>query len=99
MSLAENRIRYETAVTFADQVREVLAGVETMLIAKNAAYGDAALNPVRIFSRADAGEQIRVRIDDKLSRLARGAAAGEDQVDDLLGYLVLLKIYERTVNG
>lgn len=89
------QILNQAAATFADEVDAVLADVRRMLIAKNQAYGDAALNPVRIFSRADAGEQIRVRIDDKLSRLARGAAAGEDQVDDLLGYMVLLKILER----
>ena len=40
-------------------------------------------------------EQIRVRIDDKLSRLARGQAAGEDVVLDLIGYLVLLRVAER----
>lgn len=90
-----DQILNQAAATFADEVDAVLADVRRMLIAKNQAYGDAALNPVRIFSRADAGEQICVRIDDKLSRLARGAAAGEDQVDDLLGYLVLLKIHER----
>jgi len=46
--------------------------VERLLLAKNAAYGNSALQPVRIFSKADAVEQLRVRIDDKLSRLARG---------------------------
>ena len=33
-----------------------------------------------------------LRIDDKISRLMRGAAAGEDVERDLLGYLVLLRI-------
>ena len=56
------------------------------------AYGDSAFDPVRIFSQADPVEQIRVRIDDKLSRLGRGKAAGEDVEQDLLGYLVLLRI-------
>ena len=65
------------------------------LIEKNAAYGNAALDPVRIFSRANPSEQIRVRIDDKLSRLARGSAAGEDVIRDLLGYLILLRVSER----
>ncbi|ALJ19505.1 hypothetical protein AOA12_06125 [Microbacterium sp. No. 7] len=64
-----------------------------MLIEKNAAYGDSALDPVRIFSKAPADEQIRVRIDDKLSRLARGSEyPGDDTVMDLIGYLVLLII-------
>ena len=33
-----------------------------------------------------------VRIDDKLSRLAKGPQAGEDAVLDLIGYLVLLRV-------
>ena len=69
------------------------ASLAEMLIEKNIAYGDSALNPVRVFSRGmDAGAQILVRIDDKLSRIARGSAAGEDAVLDLLGYLVLYRI-------
>jgi hypothetical protein len=67
-----------------------------MLIEKNHAYGDSALDPVRIFSKADPVEQIKVRIDDKLSRLARGAAAGEDVERDLIGYLVLLRVARRS---
>ncbi len=66
-----------------------------VLVEKNTAYGNSALEPVRVFSRASAEEQILVRLDDKLSRLARGQAAGEDVVLDLLGYLVLLRIARR----
>lgn len=64
-----------------------------MLLAKNRQYGDSALNPVRIFSRSDTVEQIKVRIDDKLSRIARGNGEGnEDAVLDLIGYLIMLRI-------
>jgi hypothetical protein len=66
--------------------------LKDMLLAKNAAYGCSALDPVRIFSKADPVEQIRVRLDDKLSRLARGTAAGEDVEADLCGYLILLRV-------
>lgn len=64
-----------------------------LLIEKNRKYGDSALNPARVFSKADAAEQIKVRLDDKLSRL-RSAQADEDEdvVQDLLGYLILLRI-------
>jgi hypothetical protein len=72
----------------------VCLDVWDMLDVKNVAYGNSALDPVRIFSKADAAEQLRVRIDDKLSRLVRGHAAGEDALHDLLGYLVLLKVAE-----
>jgi len=67
-----------------------LALLRTLLL-KNAAYGDSALNPVRIFSKADAVEQIKVRFDDKISRLSRGSDAGEDVELDLIGYLILLR--------
>jgi hypothetical protein len=66
-----------------------------MLLAKNKAYGDSAINPLRVFSSADPAEQLRVRIDDKLSRLARGEQkeqVPEDTVRDLIGYLVLLLV-------
>lgn len=76
--------------------REILDScheVAHMLIRKNIAYGDSALNPVRIFSRADAREQLHVRIDDKLSRMMRGTDyPGDNDIDDLIGYLILLKI-------
>jgi hypothetical protein len=57
---------------------------------KNDAYGDSALDPVRIFSKANATEQILIRIDDKISRLIRGKEFGDDDtLRDLLGYLLL----------
>jgi hypothetical protein len=69
-----------------------LDGVKDLLAQKNAAYGNSAGNPVRIFSRADDVEQLRVRIDDKLSRVARGGpdATTEELINDLIGYLALL---------
>ena len=72
--------------------------IKAMLLEKNAAYGNSALDPVRIFSQANTIEQIRVRIDDKLSRLARGRVFGdEDTILDLIGYLVLLRVAVRVV--
>lgn len=72
-------------------LRECL-GVAEILIQKNAAYGNSALEPMRVFSKASTVEQILVRLDDKLSRLARGSEAGEDVILDLMGYLVLLRL-------
>lgn len=68
--------------------------VTNLLLEKNDAYGDSALNPVSIFSRGDATESLCARIDDKLMRIkSRGITdATEDTVQDLIGYLILLKI-------
>lgn len=63
------------------------------LLDKNRKYGNSALDPVRVFSRANALEQLRVRADDKLSRLASGQAdEDEDVLMDLCGYLVLMMV-------
>ena len=72
--------------TVCDELKE-------LLLEKNRKYGDSALNPVRVFSKSDNLEQIRVRIDDKLSRLRNQQQdEDEDVVNDLIGYLVLLKV-------
>ena len=64
-----------------------------MLLDKNMKYGDSALNPVRVMSKSDSVEQIKVRIDDKLSRLSSGSLTDdEDVINDLIGYFILLKI-------
>lgn len=79
----------ETQFTIA----QVCDEIKEMLIAKNKSYGDSALNPVRIFSTSDSVEQLHVRIDDKLSRITRGGSyIGDNDIDDLIGYLILLKI-------
>lgn len=74
-------------------IRAICTDLAAMLIAKNEAYGDSALRPLGIFAKGSAEELIRARIDDKLNRIRnRPDAFGEDAIDDLLGYLVLLKI-------
>ena len=81
----------DRAVIFLNRVGELLRE-------KNRAYGDSAANPVRIFSRADSAEAIKVRIDDKLSRVARGSEfiETEDVIKDLVGYLALLAAVTET---
>ena len=82
-----------------DRFKEDLTGalfeIEKLLLEKNKAYGDSALDPVRIFSKSDVIEQLNVRIDDKLSRLKRGKDAGEDVILDLLGYLLIYRIQQK----
>lgn len=83
----------DDAWRFRRDVELTLSGIGEMLVSKNERYGNSALDPVRIFSRAETAEQIKVRIDDKLSRLARGTGEETEDVElDLLGYLVLLRI-------
>ena len=75
----------------------VCGHLQELLLAKNKAYGNSALEPLRIFSKASADEQLKVRIDDKLSRIALGEETDkvpEQTVWDLAGYLVLYLVWE-----
>ena len=77
-------------------IKQVCDDVRRVLLEKNRAYGNSALDPLRIFSKADRLEQLNVRIDDKLSRIARGREfAGDDTELDLIGYLVLRRVARR----
>ena len=88
-----NEVPADVANPFPAKVRAILSEIGDTLIAKNEQYGNSALEPVRIFSKASAVEQIKVRMDDKISRLVRGNGEGdEDAQADLLGYIVLLTI-------
>jgi|TARA_X000001382_G_scaffold124676_1_gene109434 non-homologous end joining protein Ku len=65
-----------------------------LLKEKNSAYGNTALNPPNIFSKLDSTEAICARLDDKLSRIKNRGINDktEDTVDDIIGYLLLLKM-------
>jgi hypothetical protein len=77
------------------QIADVCNKIKALLLLKNKAYGDSALEPVRIFSKNDSLDGLLVRIDDKLSRIKNvgvSSNATEDTLMDLIGYLVLLKV-------
>jgi len=75
------------------KIRLVCDEIREMLVEKNKRYADSAIHPIRIFSKSDNVEQIRVRIDDKLNRLMNQTDdENEDTVLDLIGYLVLYRV-------
>ena len=69
--------------------------IKEMLLEKNRLYGSSVLSPLHVFSRSGSEERIRSRLDDKVSRLARGDPADEDTIKDLIGYLVLLRVAQK----
>lgn len=79
--------------SFEQNVRRILDGVADTIVAKNLSYGDAALNPIRVFSKADRMEQLYTRLDDKLSRVQKGHEyPGDDTIRDIIGYCTLILI-------
>lgn len=77
-----------------DKIVSKCSAIRDMLLAKNEAYGDSALNPLNVFSKANAEYGIRQRIDDKLKRIKNAGLNDktEDTLQDLVGYLILLMI-------
>lgn len=93
---------YDITVTldsnFEAEVWDTLIGIFSMLIEKNRKYGDSALNPARIFSKASNIEQLKVRLDDKLNRIKNAQDdEDEDVIADLIGYLVLLTVAKESL--
>jgi len=84
----------EINTVFADDLDIVLKTIGDLLKSKNKAYGNSALKPAKIFSQLDATDSLCSRIDDKLMRIKNRGINDqtEDTVDDLIGYLLLLKM-------
>ena len=81
-------------ISFSERLDIQAKTITDLLKDKNKAYGDTALNPTNIFSKLNATEAICARIDDKLARINNKGINDltEDTVDDLIGYLLLLKM-------
>lgn len=83
---------------FSQQVSDVLLEIKDMLISKNEKYGNSALEPLGVFSQLSVKDGLLVRIDDKLKRIKNGSLDKDDEdvINDLIGYLVLLKIHNES---
>jgi hypothetical protein len=79
---------------FSWHLDKVVERITKLLKEKNAAYGNSALKPLNTFSKLDAIDSLCSRIDDKLARISNKGITDdtEDTVDDLIGYLLLLKM-------
>ena len=81
-------------MTTQEKIEKVGKEVIDLLIEKNESYGDSALDPANVFANGSAVDNLCARIDDKLMRIKNQGfrGYGEDNVKDLIGYLILLKI-------
>lgn len=82
-----------TTDTVQDKITMTCDGLARLLVAKNTRYGNSALEPMRVFSRADPADGILVRLDDKLSRIKYASNGGnllrKNDIADMIGYLIL----------
>ncbi len=84
-------------MNFQEEVTQILEEIKDLLISKNIKYGNSAIDPLGVFSDLSPEEGIRIRIDDKLKRIKNGSLDKDDEdvINDLIGYLVILKILNK----
>ena len=79
-----------------EKIERVGAEIISLLISKNADYGDSATSPINVFSEGNAVVSLCARIDDKLSRIKqKGIYDKTEDISGLFqftGYLILLLI-------
>lgn len=75
-------------------ITEYCTRLNEQLLKKNIAYNNSLHNPISVFQQNNTIQGICCRIDDKLNRIKCAGITGdtEDSIDDLIGYLVHLKI-------
>lgn len=75
-------------------IEDYLDSLKTVLIKKNIAYNNSLHNANQLFFKGSKIDGVCARIDDKLNRIRMAGITGdtEDSIEDLIGYLVHLKI-------
>lgn len=79
-------------LTTREKIEFACDSLKDFLIEKNKRYGNSALEPIRVFSSTDSEEQIKIRMDDKLSRIRNSKEDRENDYLDLVGYLILFMV-------
>jgi len=77
-----------------NKISNYLDDLKDKLIKKNDDYGDSLHNPISVFHKGGKINGILARLDDKLNRVKSVGITDEteDTVEDLIGYLVHLKV-------
>jgi len=87
----------KTFDTFEENTESILSSIKSVLLEKNKRYGNAALDPLQIFSKHEE-TGIGQRLDDKLARIKNSDVLRKNDVFDLLGYIILLCIKKTWTN-
>ena len=77
-------------MSFRLKVDKLLYSLSDLLESKYKDYGDPTIEPVNIFSVANAESITRIQIDHALTKINRSAKLSEDDLADLMIHLTLL---------
>lgn len=85
-------------MSYSEKIEAEYDRLKAMSLAKNKSYGDSMFVPLGVLNKQGPEVSIRSRIDDKLARLQSEDISFEseaDTIDDVIGYLVGLRIVMR----
>ncbi len=78
------------------QIKKYTNKVQEMLLSKNKAYGNSALEPLNIFNKGNASDSICARTDDKLARIKNVGIS--DKTEDTLFEVLSLMANSANLN-
>lgn len=76
-----------------DKIEAVLDEIYKFIEYKDNKYGSSVTNPLSIFSESDPYTLMKIRIDDKLSRIKNSTELQKNDVVDLIGYLLFICVH------
>lgn len=74
------------------KIKRLCDSISDLLIYKNQKYGNSAISPLKLFSKLDNINSIKIRLDDKLMRIKNSQDTRTNDITDIIGYLILLLI-------
>lgn len=77
-----------------NHIVNVCEGIKDLLLYKNKKYGDAALNPRKIFYKGNSTNSILIRLNDKITRIENNTEEIPriNDIADTIGYSILLLV-------
>jgi len=76
--------------TSKEQIETVCDNLKSLLLYKNEKYGDSALHPIKVFSKASAETGLLQRLDDKIARIKNSPEIRLNDTVDIAAYCILL---------
>jgi hypothetical protein len=97
--LSNSADEFKDTIYYTKEIVNACDEIKNLLVTKNEAYGNSVFQPVKVFGETiPADIAIKARISDKLARIQNKGLSDntEDTLDDLIGYLILLKIVNKS---
>lgn len=86
---SEKIIKNQTNTSKKNKTNEIVESIFSLLDYKNKNYGNAAAQPLNIFSKLNDTIKVGTRLDDKLARIKNSDTLRKNDIADVIGYLLL----------